>query len=744
MHEIDVAMARSLRPTTWEAITHVFARHLVAQAHKRDIVGDAQQKVGDVKTAFSSWDNCMQAAYCKWPVIAIIIIGSLIILSILWCIVRCACCAKSCCCGCFSCLKCCGNCCGCCDPPGGRKHKYLDEPYIPPHHGYQQQAPMQPSFHPPPPQHHETPQYATFDTSKNQDSLPQMPSWEGASSKKVMIEEQDDAVEMNQLKKPANDPRTGIPAGAVSPMTPADSHGPYNPPNRGPPSRGPGGPGRPGGPGGPGRGYMANNIAASSSGYGNRPVSPLNEPGYGNNGYNQVGLGGPGGPGGHGNNGYMNAYNQGPGQNYNSHHDYNNGRVLDGYGLDQPYDSPDANAGSHTGGHSGAAMAGAGLAGGLAGAALAAGAIRHQSPAPGSRSYGTPQQQPVSPYTDLSAAPNSLKSPPGGGYVEMPDEPRRREEPQVNVHAAFAEMSAVPTTKSPVHEELKKEPEPIAYEMATDQVAPIELDGGYVGPIQPNHTQSSPYAMSAELAAQPATRSPTARSLATQTHHDAPEVYDPQRSPLGGAAASGAAAGQYGQYGQSARQDGMNTRSGPEGYGMRRQRTGDNGAPSPMGPQPPYGMDPRMRQSPGPMSPRSPGPRSSPGPGAGPRRAPGSRPDQHLNTSPLNTPAPNESPYNRPGFNQGPGPHRAYSPAPRQPRSPDHNVPVGRPNGQTAFAEPQPQSPITNNAGFDFTSGFARPQTSNSERRQPQQQQQGYQEKPRPYNNQAQGGWNGY
>ncbi|KAM3556578.1 hypothetical protein ARSEF4850_005466 [Beauveria asiatica] len=735
MHEIDIAMARSLQPTTWEAITHVFARHLVAQAHKRDIVGDAQQKVGDVKTAFSSWDNCMQAAYCKWPVIAIIIIGSLIILSVLWCIVRCACCAKSCCCGCFSCLKCCGNCCGCCDPRDGRKHKYLDEPYIPPHHGYQQQVPMQPSFHPPPPQRHETPQYATFDTPKNQDSLPQMPSWEGAGSKKVMIEEQDNAVEMNQLKKPANDPRTGIPAGAVSPMTPADGHGPYNPPNRGPPSRGPGGPG------GPGRGYMANNTTASSGGYGNRPVSPLNEPGYGNNGYNQGSLGAPGG---HSNNGYMNAYNQGPSQSLNAHPDYNGGRGLDGYGLDQPYDSPDANTGSHTGGHSGAAMAGAGLAGGLAGAALAAGAIRHQSPAPGSRGYGT-QQQPVSPYTELSAAPNSFNTPPGGGYVEMPDEPRRREEPQVNVHAAFAEMSAVPTAKSPVHEELKKEPEPVAYEMATDQVAPIELDGGYVGPIQPNHTQSSPHAMSAELAAHPGTRSPTARSPATQTHHDAPEVYDPQQSPLGGVAASGAAAGQYGQYGQSARQDNINTRSGPEGYGMRRQRTGDNGAPSPLGPQPPYDMDPRMRRSPGPMSPRSPGPRGSPGPGAGPRRAPGSRPDQPFNPSPLNTPAPNESPYNRPGFNQGPGPHRAYSPAPRQARSPDHTVPVGRPNGQTAFAEPQPQSPITNNAGFDFTSGFARPQTSNSERRQPQQQQQqGYQEKPRPFNNQAQGGWNGY
>lgn len=600
---------------------------------------------------------------------------------------------------------------------------------------------MQPSFHPPPPQHHGPPQYASFDTPKNQDSLPQMPSWEGASSKKVMLEE-DDAVEMNHLKKPVHDPRNpraGSPsAGVVSPMSAADGRGPYNPPNRGPPSRGPGGPG------GPGRSYMANNAAPSPGGYGHRPVSPLNDQGYANNGYNQ---GGPGGPGGYGNNGYNNAYNQGSSQNLNAPHDYNTNHLSDGYGLDQPYDSPDVNAGGHAGGHSGAAMAGAGLAGGLAGAALAAGAMRHQSPAPGSHAhgYGTPQQQPASPYTELSAEPNPFKTP-ESGYVEMPNEPRRQEQPQVNVHAAFAEMSAAPRAKSPVHEAPNREPEPIAYEMGTDQVAPIELDGGYIGPAQTKHAEASPRAFTAELAApathSPITQNPSASSSTAQPHHDGPEVYDVQQQSVGSAGA-----GQYGQRDQSSRQGSMDSRSAPEGYGMRRQRTGDNGAPSPLGPQPPYGMDPRMRSSPGPMSPRSPGPRSSPGPGAGPRRGPAPRPDQPFSPSPLNTPG--ESPYGRPGFNQSPGPHRAYSPAPRQPRSPDHNVPVGRPNGQTAFAEPQPQSPITNNAGFDFTSGFARPQTSNSERRQPppqqqQQQQQGYQGQPRPQNNQGQGGWNGY
>lgn len=743
MATIDVAMARSLRPGAWETVTDIIARSLVAHAQKRDLVGDTQQKVTDVKTAFSSWDNCMKASFCKWPVIAVIIIGSLIILAILWCIVRCACCAKSCCCGCFQCLKCCGNCCGCCDAPNDRRHKYLDEPYIPPHHGYQQQAPMQASYHPPPPQHvHEPPQYASFDTPKNQDSLPQMPSWEGAGSKKVMIED-DEAVEMDQLKKPAhNDPRNpaaGSPsAGVVSPMSAADGRGPYNPPNRGP-----------GGPGGPGRGYMANNAAANGPGgygQGHRPVSPLNEPGYGNNGYNQSGPGGPGGPGGYNNRGFDNGYNHGPGQNLNNlnpPNDYNSNRISDGYGLDQPYDSPDMNHG-----HPGAAtMAGVGLAGGLAGAALAAGAMRHQSPAPGQHGYGTPTQQPASPYTELNAVPkNPFDQAPEGGYVEMPDEPRRKE-PGVNVHAAFAEMSAEPTAKSPVHSEHPAEPEPVAFEMATDnQVAPIELDGGYVRPAEAKQAETSPHEHTAELPAQasaqsPTRQSPTAHSPTEQALHNAPEVYNPQQQPMG---ASGPAQPRYpGQPGQpQSRQGSMDSRSAPEGYGMRRQRTGDNGAPSPLGPQAPYGMDPRMRSSPAPMSPRSAGPRGSPGPGAGPRRGPGPRPDQPFSPSPLNTPAHSESPYGRPGYSQGPpppgpGPNRTYSPAPRQPRSPDQNVPVGRPNGQTAFAEPQPQSPITNNAGFDFTSGFSRPQTGDGERRQ----QPGYGQ-PRPHNNQQQGGWN--
>lgn len=146
------------------------------------------------------------------------VIGGLIILSIVWCIVRCCCCGLSCCCSCFQCLKCCGDCCGCCDPPGGRKHKHLDDPYTPDEHanrGYRTEPPMNPtnplnaaaippvSSNVSSKPYTEPPQYAEFDMSKKEtgggeDSLPEMPSWEGAGSKKIMVE---DAVEMDDLKK---------------------------------------------------------------------------------------------------------------------------------------------------------------------------------------------------------------------------------------------------------------------------------------------------------------------------------------------------------------------------------------------------------------------------------------------------------------------------------------------------------------------------------------------------------------
>jgi hypothetical protein len=229
MPAINVAMERSLR----RGLLDFFVASLRPALAPRDAISNAAGQINDVKTAFSSWDNCMQAAYCKWPVIALIVIGGLIIASVLWCIIRCACCGLSCCCECFQCLKCCGNCCGCCDPPRGTPHKHLDNDRFGPTAGskqaYHSQAPMAfPTSRVP-----EPPQYAEFDVSKrnhgDDDALPAMPNWDGAGKKKVLVE--DDDVEMDQLKKPeTNGQAVPLMTGAGTspgPASPSHSPGPY-------------------------------------------------------------------------------------------------------------------------------------------------------------------------------------------------------------------------------------------------------------------------------------------------------------------------------------------------------------------------------------------------------------------------------------------------------------------------------------------------------------------------------------
>lgn len=69
------------------------------------------------------------------------------------------------------------------------------------------------------PRTNEPPQYAEFDSGKkggaHEDSLPQMPSWEGSNSRKVLMEEEE--VEMNHLNKPeGNSVGAGGAAGAAS------------------------------------------------------------------------------------------------------------------------------------------------------------------------------------------------------------------------------------------------------------------------------------------------------------------------------------------------------------------------------------------------------------------------------------------------------------------------------------------------------------------------------------------------
>ncbi|KAI5466301.1 hypothetical protein BGZ63DRAFT_400691 [Mariannaea sp. PMI_226] len=179
MPSIDVAMARSIRGTPFELLRDAVARSIVAGLGRRGVIQDATQKVTDIKTALSSWDNCMSVAWCN----------------------------------CFQCLKCCGDCCGCCDPPGGRKHKHLDDPYAPEanhHDGYRTEPPMNaPSGNSFAPQtqhwHNEPPKYAEFEVrgaKHDEDALPEMPTMEKAevtaTTNKVGLH---DDVEMDHLQK---------------------------------------------------------------------------------------------------------------------------------------------------------------------------------------------------------------------------------------------------------------------------------------------------------------------------------------------------------------------------------------------------------------------------------------------------------------------------------------------------------------------------------------------------------------
>ncbi|KAI0864124.1 hypothetical protein F4860DRAFT_430954 [Xylaria cubensis] len=267
MPHVGIVMERSLQDRSWrDAFADLLSRSAVAAMGKRQSLDSISGDITDAATAFSSWDNCFKAAICKWPVIALFIIAGLIVLSIVWCIIRCCCCGLSCCCECCYCLKCCGECCGMCSPPRGKRSKYLDEPFVPPNHdqAYRSPPPMHAGFDSMKPS---VPQYAEFDTGnkKDADALPAMPSWEEASSKKVLVEEE--SVEMEPLKKPAQNPSqmnlTNLPA---TPSPRALS--PYGPPA---------GTGNP-------NGYMAAGHNDNTGAYGTNQQG-YNE--YDNHGYGQ-------------------------------------------------------------------------------------------------------------------------------------------------------------------------------------------------------------------------------------------------------------------------------------------------------------------------------------------------------------------------------------------------------------------------------------------------------------------------
>lgn len=156
----------------------------------------------------------MAKSYCKWPVIAGIVVGSIILISVITCIARCIFCGAE-------CAICCCKCCTCCCSGGGGRssgHKRMKSeptpsypvyptagqpnPYAQAHAAappappidnrpFQQQqyrSHATPAFTPA----QEAPQFATFDTNRkpvNEDSLPAMPSWGDARDVHVQVEE---------------------------------------------------------------------------------------------------------------------------------------------------------------------------------------------------------------------------------------------------------------------------------------------------------------------------------------------------------------------------------------------------------------------------------------------------------------------------------------------------------------------------------------------------------------------------
>lgn len=509
---------------------------------------------------------------------------------------------------------------------------------------------MHANYGPPPPQHHSSaPQYAEFETSRKggEDSLPQMPGWDTANSKKVLIED-DNAVEMNALKPKTNehpnDPRmTGASAtGAVSPVSIHDQRHAYNQTPQGM--------------------NQYNAVGAGNRMHDNRTVSPFS-PNDRQGPYGQPG--------------------QGYGHNNNlaAQSDYGSNRLSDGYGLDQPYDSH-------------AALPAATIP--LVAAGTRLGQAQHDASQQYNHGYAEMPNEPGQPRSQVQ------HQTPHSGYSEMPSEPKAvvgTELPGSVSNQSF-EMSAEPLGYG---QKAHQPSEGMIMEMPTnDQVAPVELDSG-MAPITPV----------------------TATPNAARGNSQSPPNQQLPRRPTGDNA--------------------------PEGYGMRRQGTGESNAGQ-YGNRPPqgnpggapYGMDPRMRNSPGPRSPggMSPGPRNSPGPGQRRGPGPGGRPDQYQ-PSPLNTPGPYGDGYSRPPPRDGG--NRTYSPAPQM-RSPQHSVPLAQPTPRGPDVVPPPASPITNNSGFDFSSGYSRPPTGareNSEQslnnRNPQS---GYQQQQQQQYGQQQG-WGG-
>lgn len=167
-----------------------------------------------------------------------IIIGSLIVLSLLFSIFRCCCLGVECCCGIFACCN------ACCPSPRRTKTKYVEAPQQPaPQYAYLPQAPM--GYFPP-----AGVATATFDAPSGQpkkaaniraDALPAMPSWNTAATRRIEYEEEE--AEDAPLTRPVNQslrpvsPLPGGPYGSqdvpmtrLDPRRPTANAGRINPP----------------------------------------------------------------------------------------------------------------------------------------------------------------------------------------------------------------------------------------------------------------------------------------------------------------------------------------------------------------------------------------------------------------------------------------------------------------------------------------------------------------------------------
>ena len=374
-----------------------------------------------------------------------IIIGGLIVFSILWCIIRCACCGMSCCCSCFSFLKCC-DCCG--DSCAGKKNKpmkHLDDPFSQPgpqpgpRQGYQAPVPMMGGALGGKP---DLPQYAQFEVGKNglfvepkttalsEDALPPMPSWDTAAKKRIPTEEEKNAVELGEL-----DPATGqqIPlmsgaaaAGNSAPPSPHDPS-PFGP--RPTPSAG-------------GNGYMGvqgdqyaqNQNAYNQNAY-NVPGAYDRTPSPGQGGQPRFGSPGPG-MNGQGR-GYGPQNGQGRGDYGSPAPQYGQGR---GYGPPSPQD-PYAQDSGFIGTAGGADGYGRGDG---YGRALPQGQYSNDGrsfPPQPVRQYSSDSSRPLNPgrgYSDRSDRPGNLQ-PQGGprGPSRGPGGPNRMASPPLNNNSGF-------------------------------------------------------------------------------------------------------------------------------------------------------------------------------------------------------------------------------------------------------------------------------------------------------------------